>query len=229
MQFFRGLARNNNRDWFQPRKPVFDEQVKQPMILLCEAVNNALKRFAPDYCTDPAKAIYRIYRDTRFSNDKTPYKDHIAASFRHKRLCGDSAGAGFYFQVSHKEPAVAGGMYMPLPETLLAVRTHIAQHHERLEALLNARAAKRLLGAIQGDQLTRIPKGFPADHPAADLLRRKQLYYFTVLSPELATTPDLYVAIVKRFEAMAPFLDFLNAPLASKNPKRKLEAKDLLA
>src|SRR5690349_1702816 len=62
MQFFRGLARNNNRDWFQPRKPVFEEQVKRPMYELVDAVNTAMKRFAPDYVTDPAKAVYRIYR-----------------------------------------------------------------------------------------------------------------------------------------------------------------------
>ena len=81
MQFFRGLARNNNREWFLPRKPIFEEKVKQPMRELVEAVNAAMKSFAPEYVTEPDKAIYRIYRDTRFSKDKTPYKDHIAATF----------------------------------------------------------------------------------------------------------------------------------------------------
>jgi uncharacterized protein (TIGR02453 family) len=211
IRFFKALARNNRREWFQPRKPVFDEQVKKPMLELCEALNLALKRFAPAYVTDPAKAIYRIYRDTRFSHDKTPYKDHIAASFRHRSLVGEGGGAGFYFQVSHKDLSVGGGMYMPSPETLLAVRHHIAEHHEDLQALLKSR--KKLLGDIQGDQLSRAPKGFPTDHPAADLLRHKQLYYFTELPAELATTPSVYKEIVTRFEAMAPVLEFLNAPL----------------
>lgn len=227
MQFFRGLARNNNREWFQARKPVFEEQVKKPMLQLCDAVNQAMKRFAPDYVTDPAKAVYRIYRDTRFSADKTPYKDHIAASFRHRFLAGEGGGAGFYFQVSHKDVSIGGGSYMPSPETLFAIRNHIAGHQRELETLLKSRSAKRLLGDILGDQLTRAPKGFPCDHPASDFLRRKQLYYFVELSPGLATTPGLYQEIVTRFEAMTPFLEFLNAPLTAR--ARKPDVRDLLA
>ena len=229
ISFFRGLARNNHRDWFQPRKPVFDEQVKQPMIELCESINGALKRFAPHYVSDPAKALYRIYRDTRFSKDKTPYKLHIAASFRHRFLGGDGTGAGFYFQVSHKDVSVGGGIYMPGPETLLAVRNHFAAHHKELETILKSRSLKRLLGDIQGDQLTRIPKGFACDHPAGDLLRRKQIYFFQELSPDLATTPELHKEVVTRFEVMAPFIEFLNAPLTAKPRKPKIDAKDLLA
>src|SRR5690349_6202789 len=94
MQFFRGLARNNRREWFQPRKPIFEQEIKQPMHDLVEAVNGAMRSFAPDYVTEPAKAVYRFYRDTRFSKDKTPYKDHIAASFDHRGLAGQG-GAGF--------------------------------------------------------------------------------------------------------------------------------------
>ena len=78
-------------------------------------MNGALKRFAPDYVSDPAKALYRIYRDTRFSKDKTPYKDPIAASFRHRFLGGEADGAGFYFPVSHKDVRIGGGIYMPTP------------------------------------------------------------------------------------------------------------------
>src|ERR1700743_2828886 len=119
MQFFRGLARNNNRDWFQPRKELFEEKVKQPMRDLVEALNDGMKSFAPEYATDPAKAIYRIYRDTRFSKDKTPYKDHIAAHFQHQKLPKNRA-AGFYFAVSHTEVEIAGGIYMPGPDELAA-------------------------------------------------------------------------------------------------------------
>src|SRR5262252_6558131 len=94
---------------------------------LVECVNASMRSFAPDYVTDPAKAVYRFYRDTRFSKDKTPYKDHIAASFDHRGLpCG---AAGYYFGVSHKELAVGGGVYMTTPEILLTIRTHLAEHH----------------------------------------------------------------------------------------------------
>src|ERR1039458_7348326 len=108
MAFFRGLARHNDRDWFQPRKPVFEQHVKQPMRELVEALNGAMKSFAPEYSTDPDKAIYRIYRDTRFSKDKTPYKNHIAASF-HRRGTGPHKYGGYYLHGSPQEVAGAGG------------------------------------------------------------------------------------------------------------------------
>src|SRR5579862_9854935 len=100
LTFFRGLSRHNNRDWFQPRKALFEEKVKGPMRQLVEALNGELRQFAPNFVTDPDKAIYRIYRDTRFSKDKTPYKDHIAASF-HGRV-GSHGDAGLYVAISHK-------------------------------------------------------------------------------------------------------------------------------
>src|SRR5690242_3374729 len=86
MTFMRSLKRNNRREWFQPRKHIYDEQVKAPMMELVAAVNIAMMRFAPDYTRDPKEAIYRIYRDTRFSGDKTPYKTHIAAVFQKRGL-----------------------------------------------------------------------------------------------------------------------------------------------
>jgi uncharacterized protein (TIGR02453 family) len=212
MQFFRGLARNNNRDWFLPRKPLFEDKVKRPMFELVDAVNGALKRFAPEYVTDPAKAVYRFYRDTRFSKDKSPYKDHIAASFRPRGLC-EGSGAGFYFSVSHKQVGIGGGIYMPMPETLLAVRGHMAEKHDEFRKLLRARPVQKLFGEMQGEQLTRVPKGFAAEHPAADLLRYKQFLLYIELPSDPATTPQLYDEIVQRFRAMTPFLAFLNAPL----------------
>ena len=224
LQFFRGLARNNNRDWFQPRKPVYDEKVKEPMRALVEALNAELRRIAPAYITEPDKAIYRIYRDTRFSKDKTPYKTHIAASF-HGRGYGHS-DAGLYVAMSHKETAIGGGIYMPEPAALLAIRNHIAEHHAELRKILKVRAVRDLFGEMQGDQLSRVPKGFCADHPAADLLRFKYFILYVELPPELATTPQFFTETVKRFRAMQPFLAFLTAPLAAK--KKKLDAKDLL-
>lgn len=110
MQFFRGLARNNNRDWFQPRKEIFEKHVKQPMVELVEALNAALLAYAPQYVTDPGKAIYRFYRDTRFSKDKSPYKQQIAASFPRRGLARHGGG-GFYCAVSHKEVAVGGSAF----------------------------------------------------------------------------------------------------------------------
>lgn len=215
IQFFRSLSRHNNREWFLPRKPVFEEKLKQPMRQLVEALNTAMKGFAPEYVADPDKAIYRIYRDTRFSKDKTPYKDHIAASFPRRGLPG---GAGFYFAVSHREVGVGGGVYMPAPETLLTIRHYLAEHHREVRKITQARAVRQLFGGMQGEQLTRVPKGFAAGHPAEDLLRYKQFLLYVELAPELATTSELFGELVKHFRVMTPFLNFLNAPLAARKP-----------
>ncbi|HTT60662.1 MAG TPA: DUF2461 domain-containing protein [Bryobacteraceae bacterium] len=214
LTFYRGLARHNTREWFQPRKHVYDEKVKAPMIDLVTELNRSMMDFAPDYVTDAPKAIYRIYRDTRFSADKTPYKTQIAASFSRRGMEKHGA-AGYYFAISHRGVDVGGGIYMPPPETLLAVRTHIAGRHAEFRKMAAAPAVKRLFGGVQGEQLSRVPKGFNADHPAGDLLRFKQFLLFTTLDAAIITTPNLFVELEKRFRALTPFLEFLNAPLAA--------------
>ncbi len=219
MTFFRGLERNNRREWFQPRKPVFDEKVKAPMLQLVAALNAELERFAPLHVTEPESAIYRIYRDTRFSKDKKPYKTHIAAYFPRRGMARHTA-SGYYVGVSHKEVAVGGGLYMPAPEGLLAVRNHIAEKHGEFRKIVQGKALRKLVGELHGDQLTRVPKRFAADHPAADLLRYKQFFVYIELPPDLATLRTMQGEIRKRFEAMAPLIDFLNAPLAEARPKK---------
>ena len=212
MTFFRGLKRNNNREWFQPRKAIFEEQVKAPMYELVAALNAAMMKFAPDYVTDPPQAVFRIYRDTRFSPNKTPYKTHVAAVFR-RRGIQKHAGASYYFSVSPFEIEVAGGVYMPGPEQLLAIRQHLAEHYTGFFRIANARPLRKLVSEVVGDYLARVPKGFCADHPAADLVRMKQWYVWTLLDPTLATTPKLFTEILKRFRVMTPLVDFLNQPL----------------
>lgn len=217
LQFFRGLARNNNRAWFLPRKPLFEEKVKEPMRQLVDALNLALHDFAPEYETDPDKAIFRIYRDIRFSKDKKPYKEHIAATFRRHGAAHHQGG--YYFAISPKGVAVGGGVYMPEPEHLLAIRQRIAERHEEFRRILAARPVRRLLGKLEGAQLSRVPRGFPADHPAADFLRYKYFILYKSLPPSLVTSPVLYKAIVDRFRVMVPFLQFLTASFAAK-PKK---------
>lgn len=217
LQFFRGLARNNHREWFLPRKPLFEEKVKEPMRQLVDTLNLALHDFAPEYETDPGKAIFRIYRDVRFSKDKKPYKEQIAATFR--RGGAPHHQGGYYFAISHKSVAIGGGVYMPEPDLLLAVRQRIAERHEEFRRILASRPLRRLLGNLEGAQLSRVPRGFPADHPAADLLRYKYYILFKELPPSLVTSPKLYKAIVDRFRVMTPFLQFLTASFAAK-PKK---------
>ena len=216
LTFLRGLARNNDRDWFNARKQTYETKLKAPMLDIVEAINAELMDFAPEHVTDPKRAIYRIYRDTRFSNDKTPYKTHIAAIFPKKGL-EKHAGASFYFHLSPKELGIAGGLYMPGPEELLAVRTYLSENHTAF--LKAAKAPEKLLGKLHGDAVKRMPKGFDPESPAADLVKQKQWLYWVELDPKIATTPKLVTEIVKRFRAAAPVVAMLNAPL-------KLKAQD---
>lgn len=211
--FFRSLKRNNKREWFQARKHIFDEKVKAPMVELVTALNAEMTKFAPEYVTDPQKAIYRIYRDTRFSHDKTPYKTHIAAVFNRRGL-EKHAAAGLYFSVSPEEIEVAGGVYMPGREQLLAIRNYLAENYEEFRRIIRRQSLRALMGELWGNQLSRAPKGFPADHPAADVLRYKQWLVYVLLDSGIATTPKLLPEVAKRFRVMVPFVEFLNSAVS---------------
>ncbi len=223
VRFLRSLRRNNRREWFQPRKHLFEQHVKEPMLELIGAINTDLAKFAPEYVTEPKSAIFRIYRDTRFSADKTPYKTHIAASFA--RRGGERLGAGgFYFSVSQEVIEVAAGIWHPERDVMLAVRNHIAETHQELSRILGDKKARKLAGELKGDALSRSPKGFDPSHPAAQFIRMKDWVLDVRLEADLATTPRLHGAIVERFRAMAPVLQYLNRPLLARKP-----ARDLLA
>jgi uncharacterized protein (TIGR02453 family) len=223
--FFKGLEKNNDREWFEPRKETYLAAAKAPMEDLVASLNAELLKSAPGYVSEPKKAIYRIYRDTRFSKDKTPYKTHIGAIFKHRQL-EKHAGGGFYVGISHKEVEVAGGVYMPGPAEILILRNLFAENHAGFRSLTESKSFLALNGELKGDQLTRIPKGFPAAHPAEDLLRRKQWYWYVTLDPKLALTPKLQREVTKRFLSMLPALDMMNAALLAS--KKKESARLLL-
>ena len=220
ISFLRQLAKNNKREWFQPRKEQFDEFVRGPMLELVTQINDELRKFAVDYvANDPARAIYRIYRDTRFSKDKTPYKTHISAHFQHRQLPRNRA-AGFYFAVSHKGVEIAGGIYMPGPDELAAVREAIAKKPAAFEKLVRQPALVRKLGPLQGDALSRVPKSYPPDHPAADWLRKKHFYFDATLDPSAALKPTLRKTVVDSFKLLLPVVEYFNnAVLASIKPE----------
>ncbi len=223
VRFFRSLKRNNRREWFQPRKHLFEQHVKAPMLELVSAINTDLAKFAPEYVTEPKSAIFRIYRDTRFSADKTPYKTHVAASF--SRRGSERLGAGgFYFSVSHETIEIAAGIYHPEREAILLVRNHIAETHQELSRILADKKCRKLAGDLKGEALIRSPKGFDPAHPAAEFIKMKDWIFDVRLDASLATTPQLHAAIVERFRAMAPLLRYLNRPLIGRKPP-----KDLLA
>src|SRR5213596_3711345 len=149
LQFLRSLKRNNNREWFQKHKSIYETQVKQPMESLIEFMATEFQRFAPEMVASPKASAYRIHRDTRFSKDKSPYKTHVAAVFPRSGL-GKHEGAAFYLHIDPAELLIGGGLYMPLPEDLNAMRSHIADHHERFHAIVAGRQFRRMFGCLSG-------------------------------------------------------------------------------
>ena len=120
LRFLRSLKRHNNREWFQERKGIYETFVKAPMEQLVIELAADFETFAPEMIATPKASIYRIYRDTRFSKDKSPYKTHAAAIFPRKGL-EKHEGAGFYLHLAPSELLIGGGVYMPQPEDLNAI------------------------------------------------------------------------------------------------------------
>ena len=227
--FLRQLKKNNSRDWFTPRKEMFEQLLRQPMLELTVRVADQMRGYAVDYVKDPAKAVHRIYRDVRFSKDKSPYKTNISAMFFRAGL-GKNNTAGFYFSLSGESVEIAGGLYMPGAPELAAIRKAIVADPPGFKKQIEPPALVKVMGACLGESLTRPPKGFEEQSESAQtLLRRKQFYYFVMMKNEGATKPGLDQLITKGFKAMAPAIEFMNQILLSaavageetpKRPKR---------
>ncbi len=212
LAFLRALARNNRREWFQERKERYEEVVRAPMAALVERLAVDFREFAPDLVATPRASMYRVYRDTRFSADKTPLKTHVAAVFPH-RLLPKHEGAGLYLEVAPQHVWYGGGMYMPSTSQLHLVREHIAANHRRFRTIVESPAFRRAYGALSGEQLKRVPLGFPKDHPAAEFLKFRQLLAGCEKPAAFATSPGFYRSLVAAFRVLAPLIAFLNAPL----------------
>ena len=219
IRFLKGLKRHNDRAWFADRKSVYEAEVLAPWLAVIDAVNEAILNFAPDYVKPAKKAMFRIYRDTRFSNNKLPYKTHVGAWWSPASLAKTS-GAGFYAHVAGDEVVVAAGVFMPPPDQLLAIRRHMVEHHAEMHALLKNKAVRKLMPDHETDPLKRLPKGFVSG-PADDLVVDRKWGLSATLPVELATTAKLVPEMVKRFRAAAPLVALLNAPLLRSPAPRK--------
>jgi len=211
LRFLKGLKRNNRREWFNARRDVYDAHVRAPMTAVVERLAADFRSFAPELVASPKISMYRIYRDTRFSENKAPYKTHVAAVFPTRGLAKHE-GAGLYFHVSTEDVWVGGGMYMPQPQQLHAVREHIASNVRQLRAIVESPAFRRKI-EMSGEKLTRVPRGFPKDHEAADYLKYRHFVAGAEFPPAFATSPKFYTTLLSVFKEVLPLARFLNAPL----------------
>jgi uncharacterized protein (TIGR02453 family) len=223
LTFLRALIRANNgdpvaaREWFQANKPTYEAEVKEPMLAIIRRVTDAMTDFAPQFVRPAEKSFFRIYRDTRFSNDKRPYKEHIAAWWAHAGL-EKTSGAGFYFHIAPKEVTVAAGAYMPEKDQLAAIRHWMLEHHAEFRALIDKPAVRKAFHEFEGNALTRPPKGFPAEldgkpHPALDLIRCRQWGLAATLPVEAALEPGFADELARHFRLAAPVIAALNSPI----------------
>lgn len=215
LSFLRALKRNNDREWFRQRKDEYELHVRGPMIRLIEALARDFPTIAPGLAADPKVSLFRPYRDTRFSADKTPIKTHVAARFPARGFVRGE-GAGLYVHIGVDGVWAGGGMYMPSAADLAAIRAQIASNHPRLHNVVTSRAFRKTAGELTGERLTRVPRGFSADHPAAHYLQFKQFIGGAEWEPSFATSRVFYRELCAVFGAVTPLVSFLNAALLAR-------------
>ena len=190
------------------------------MIAIIERFADDLPSFAPDLVADPKVSLFRQFRDTRFSGDKTPLKTHIGATFPNRTL-GRLNGAGLYFEIAPTWVWIGGGLWAPDTSQLHLVREHIAENHRRLNAIVSSSSFKKI-GGLQGDRMTRVPRGFAKDHPAAAYLTYRQFLGYREDPAAFATSPTFYKQLLGTMKIIVPLVSFLNEPLLeARRPERR--------
>jgi uncharacterized protein (TIGR02453 family) len=225
LAFLRSLKRNNDRTWFAAHREAYLRDVHEPTLALVERLAAELPAFAPELISSPKASLFRIYRDTRFSADKTPFKTQVGAVFPHRDLHRNGS-ACLYVEIGPAGTMIAGGIYKPDRPQLLAIRQHVGRTHVRLRALVEAPAFKRAVGGIDGDPLRRVPPGYAADHPAADYLRFRHFLLGKDYPAAFAASPSFLAEILRLFRHMAPVVRYLNEPLlAAERARDPLEPR----
>jgi uncharacterized protein (TIGR02453 family) len=208
--FLDELAANNDRVWFEANKARYEALVREPALAFIEAMAPELARFAPHFRVEPRKvggSLMRVFRDTRFSRDKSPYKTNIGIQFRHE-LGKDVHAPGFYLHVATDGCFFGAGCWHPEADVLGRIRDLIAAGPERWVAVRDGRKFAAHW-ELAGERLSRAPRGYAADHPAIEDLKRKDYVAMAALGFDEATGPGLVKLASRRFAAAAPFMDFL--------------------
>jgi uncharacterized protein (TIGR02453 family) len=208
--FLTQLTRNNKREWFEKHRERYVAHVETPMLAFIREVGDRLPNVAPAFLADPRRSggsMFRIYRDTRFSSDKSPYKTWVAARFQHRSASKTQPAPGFYIHLGPKEIGGGGGLYHVETPTLTRVRERIVSQPKAWAAVLKSGVE------IEGDKLKRVPRGFDAAHPYADDLKRKDLYFWHEFTQSEARSSTFVDRYMKELEAATPLMEFLTKSL----------------
>jgi uncharacterized protein (TIGR02453 family) len=228
MRYLRGLARNNRKPWFEAHRDEYESFVKAPMLELIEEMDVRLARIAPEIVGDPKRSLFRVYRDVRFSKDKSPYKTHAACWFYHRdgsRGVGREAsggGAGFYFQIAPGDSYLGGGMWMPQRHALEKIRDAITEDPGTFERIASDRRVTRRFGGLDEEAaLKRVPRGYAPDHPAGKWLRLQSFIVGRSLTDAQAVSARLPALLESDFELMVPLVRWINRALGLKAAERR--------
>ena len=233
LTFLRGLKRHNEKPWFEANRATYERAVKLPLQRLAEELDVRFAVLAPEFVAPPKRALFRIHRDVRFSKDKSPYKTHAALWVFHRdagRGVGQRAseahgGAGFYFHLEPGASMVAGGYWMPSRPALNIIRERLAEGHTAFAKLVKAPAFVRRFGPMTEDEpgvrLTRVPRGYAPDHPAAHWLRFNSFTASRALTDAEALSPTLVDTVLKDYAAFLPMVRWLNGALGHKSASRR--------
>ncbi|MCS7018813.1 MAG: DUF2461 domain-containing protein [Cytophagales bacterium] len=208
LAFLMDLKANNSREWFAENKQRY-EQIAADFLALADDILRRLSQVDPAFATQKAKdCVFRIYRDTRFSKDKTPYKTHLGAYF----CTGgkQSPLAGYYLHIQPGESFLAGGCWMPPAPLLQAIRQEIDYNAAEFRNIVESPAFAARFGKLSGESLKTAPKGYSADHPEIEYLRKKSFVAVQQVSDQQVLADDFIEQIMEAFAAMKPLVDFLN-------------------
>jgi uncharacterized protein (TIGR02453 family) len=212
--FFEDLKTNNNRVWFNENKNRYYSSVVNPISEFIVCIAPRLKKISRHYIANPRPSggsMFRIYRDTRFSKDKTPYKTHAGVQFRHE-AGKDAHAPGFYVHLAGDGVFFGGGVWNPAGPQLSRIRDYIADNARSWARIVNARKVKDV-GGIKGDSLKRPPRGFDAKHVHIEDLKRKSFYIMTEVAPEHAFKPEFIDEVTEGFRRAMPLNRFITGAL----------------
>jgi uncharacterized protein (TIGR02453 family) len=210
LDFLEALAEHNDRDWFAKHKTDYEHDVLVPALAFIEAMSTPLARFAPHFEAVPKKtggSLMRVFRDTRFGRDKTPYKTNLGIQFRHSRG-KDVHAPGYYVHIEPGDVFIAAGVWRPEKTALAGIRDHIVKKPLDWKKARNATSFRRHFD-LEGEWLARVPRGYPKDHPFAADLKRKSFIATCPLSDAAIRVPGLVKDVIRRFEAATPLMAFL--------------------
>jgi len=213
--FFKELKANNERAWFQANKERFRGTVQAQMSDFIAAMAPELKKISKEFVADPRPnggSMFRIHRDVRFARDKRPYKEHAACQFRH-RLARDVHAPGFYVHLAPGEVFVGGGLWMPESDALARIREAIAAKPDLWKKSVSAEGFMAHFGGLEGESLTRPPRGFDAAHPLIADLKRKSFVATRMSSERAARAPAFLAEAAETFRKIGPLMRFLCAAL----------------